>query len=113
MGRLRKRWNLLVQAANVWTVGAAVVSIALSLGLAGAMARFSSLEGAPWPIVILGSALVLALAGAGLLMFVAAITRWRSRPTHSPAFTPSAAAALSLVVVQGCEWCSDTSVAVR
>jgi len=49
------------------------------------MARFSSLEGAPWPIVILGSALVLALAGAGLLMFVAAVTRWRSRPAHAPA----------------------------
>jgi hypothetical protein len=38
VGRLKRRWNLLVQAANVWTVGAAVVSIAASLGLAGAMA---------------------------------------------------------------------------
>ena len=111
MGRLRRCWTLLVQAANVWTVGAAAVSIALSVGLAGAMARFSSLEGAPWPIVILGSALVLALAGAGLLMFVAAVTRWRSRPAHARAVTPSAAAALSLVVVQGCKGCRDTSLA--
>ena len=40
---LKNLWTFLVQAANVWTVGAAMVSLAASLGLAGLMARFSSL----------------------------------------------------------------------
>jgi len=74
------------------------------------MARFNSLEGAPWPIVILASAMVLALAGAGLLTFVAAVTRWRSRSVDAPGVMPSAAA-LSLVADQGCKGCRDTSVA--
>jgi hypothetical protein len=72
MDRLKSLWTFLVQLANVWTVAAALVS----LGLAGLMARFSSLEGAPWPIVILGFSLVLVFTGAGLLMVVAAVSSY-------------------------------------
>jgi hypothetical protein len=54
---------------------------------------------------------VLALAGLGVLMFVAAATGWRSLPIHAPVVMPSAAAALSLMVDQGCKGCRDTNLA--
>jgi hypothetical protein len=93
MAKWRRWWRLLVEASNV----AQLLSLLSALGVGSAMAYFSSLEGAPWPVVILVSAAVVVLVGWGMLMLTNAIQRWYQSPQESqPSSRDKAAGAVRI-----------------
>jgi hypothetical protein len=75
-GFLRATWKFLAELADAWEslrLLWRIATVLWALGLGGLMSYLTSLEGAPWPVIILVSSAVFALGGIGMMAIVRAL----------------------------------------